>query len=210
MSRTPLRGVRRLFAVFAAVLTTGALTVPAAHADGPQLIITASAGDAKQLGGRSFTVSLSLTNTTDEPYTGVKIWTEHLSGSFVSIQDWAGLGSQDQGVTLDPGATRSFTLTAIVWSWRDGVPSERIHASFSGWDQQPGDYTVPLIDPTTTKGSVSGVVYGDRNDNHQFDAGAFQQAPTAGSRSPTCPRSVMASACTTCRAAGCSTATAPP
>lgn len=186
MSRTPLRGVRRLFAVLAAVLTTGALTVPAAHADGPQLIISASAGDTPQLLGKPFPITLTLTNTTDQPLTKVTVWDEHLSGSRLSVQDWAGLGGSPQaGVTLDPGATRSFTITAVVWTWSQDVPHERFRGS---WDQ-PGDLVVPLLDPTTTHGSASGVVYGDRNENGAFDPGeglpgAVASLYGAGSGSP--------------------------
>ncbi|SFW83645.1 MSCRAMM family protein [Amycolatopsis australiensis] len=168
MSRTPLRGVRRLFAVLAAALTAGALTVPAAHADGPQLVITAAVDPGPQLVGRPFPITLTLTNTTDRPLTKVTLWDEHVSGSYLSIQDWAGLGGSPQaGVDLDAGATRSFTVTAVVWSWRQDVPHERFRGS---WDQ-PGDLVVPLTDPTTTRGSASGVVYGDRNENGAFDAG---------------------------------------
>ncbi|RSM40544.1 hypothetical protein DMA12_26710 [Amycolatopsis balhimycina DSM 5908] len=160
--------MRRLFAVLAAVLTTAALTVPAAHADGPRLIITASAGGAAQLVGKPFPITLTLTNTTDQPLTKVTVWDEHLSGSWLSIQDWAGLGGSPQaGVTLDPGATRTFTITAIVWSWNSGVPQERFRSDWA----QGGDLVVPLLDPTTTHGPASGVVYGDRNENGAFDAG---------------------------------------
>ncbi|MEU4526404.1 hypothetical protein AB0F52_47735 [Amycolatopsis sp. NPDC024027] len=167
MSRTPLRGVRRLFAVLAAVLTTGALTVPAAHADGPSLIITASIGAGPQLVGKAFPITLTLTNTTDQPLTKVTVWDEHLSGSWLSIQDWADLGGSPQaGVTLDPGATRSFTITAIVWSW-NGAPHERFRADWT----PGGDLVVPMVDPATTHGPASGVVYGDRNENGTFDAG---------------------------------------
>ena len=153
--------------MLAAVLVTGALAAPAAHADGPSLLITASAGDAPQLVGRPFPITLTLTNTTDQPLTDVKLWDEHLSGSWLSIQDWGGLGGSQAGVTLDPGATRSFTITAVVWSWNSGVPHERIRGA---WDQA-GDLVVPLLDPTTTHGRASGVVYGDRNENGAFDAG---------------------------------------
>lgn len=168
MSRTPLRGVRRLFAVLAAVLTTGAVAAPAAHADGPDLLISASAGDAPQLVGRSFPITLTLTNTTDHALTKVTLWDEHLSGSWMSMQDWAGLGGSPQaGVTIDAGATRTFTLTAIVWSWSSGAPHER----FRGDWNRAGDLVVPMVDPTTTQGSASGVVYGDRNENGAFDPG---------------------------------------
>ncbi len=167
MSRTPLRGVRRLFAVLAAVLTTGALTVPAAHADGPSLVITASVGAGPQLVGKAFPITLTLTNTTDQPLTKVTLWDEHLSGSWLSIQDWADLGGSSQaGVTLDPGATRTFTITATVWTW-NGAPHDR----FRGPDAEGGDLAVPMIDPATTHGPASGVVYGDRNENGAFDAG---------------------------------------
>jgi hypothetical protein len=168
VSRTPLRGVRRLFAVLATVLTTGALTVPAAHADGSQLIIAASVSDAPQLVGKPFPITLTLTNTTDQPLTKVTLWDEHISGSWLSIQDWAGLGGSPQaGVTLDPGVTRTFTITAIVWSWNSGVPHERFRGDWA----QPGDLVVPMADPTTTRGTASGVVYGDRNENGAFDPG---------------------------------------
>ncbi|MGW4056644.1 SdrD B-like domain-containing protein [Amycolatopsis sp. NPDC004747] len=168
MSRTPLRGVRRLFAVLATVLTAGALTVPAAHADNPALVITASVGAEPQLIGKPFPVTLTLTNPTDQPLTKVTVWDEHLSGSWLSVQDWAGLGgSQQAGVPLDAGATRTFTITAVVWNWNSDVPHERFRADWS----QGGDLAVPLLDPTTTHGSASGVVYGDRNENGVFDAG---------------------------------------
>ncbi|WIX91033.1 SdrD B-like domain-containing protein [Amycolatopsis sp. DG1A-15b] len=168
MSRTPLRGVRRLFAVLAAVLTTGALTVPAAHADTPSLIIAASVGDGPQLLGRPFPITLTLTNPTDQPMPKVTIWDEHLSGSWLSVQDWAGLGGSPQaGVALDPGATRTFTITATVHTWNSGVPHERFRSDWA----QGGDLVVPLLDPTTTHGPASGVLYGDRNENGAFDAG---------------------------------------
>ncbi|WP_244210800.1 MSCRAMM family protein [Amycolatopsis kentuckyensis] len=167
MSRTPLRGVRRLCAVLAAVLTTGAFVAPAAHADGPSLVITASAGAGPQLVAKPFPITLTLTNTTDQPLTKVTLWDEHVSGSWLSIQDWAGLGGSPQaGVTIDPGATRTFTITAAVWTW-NGAPQDR----FRGPDAEGGYLAVPMVDPTTTHGSTSGVVYGDRNANGTFDAG---------------------------------------
>ncbi|MEV5716726.1 hypothetical protein AB0L41_22750 [Amycolatopsis mediterranei] len=168
MSRTPQRGVRRLFAVLTAVLTTGALTVPAAHADGgPSLIITASIDAGPHLIAKPFPITLTLTNTTDQPLTKVTLWDEHLSGSWMSIQDWANLGGSPQaGVTLDPGATRSFTITATVWTW-NGAPHDRFH----GPGTAGTDLAVPIVDPTTTRGPASGVLYGDRNENGAFDAG---------------------------------------
>lgn len=168
MSRTPLRGVRRLFAVLATVLTAGALGTPAAHADDPQLVIAAAVGPGQQLVGRPFPITLTLTNTTDQPLTRVTLWDEHVSGSWLSIQDWAGLGgSPAAGVDLGPGATRSFTITAVVWTWNQEAPHERFRGS---WDR-PGDLVVPMTDPATTHGSATGVVYGDRNENGAFDAG---------------------------------------
>ncbi|MFT7868073.1 MULTISPECIES: SdrD B-like domain-containing protein [Amycolatopsis] len=175
MSRTPLRGVRRLFAVLTAVLTTGAFVTPAAHADGPSLLITASVGAEPQLVGKPFPITLTLTNTTDQPLTKVTLWDEHLSGSWLSVQDWAGLGGSPQaGVTLDAGATRTFTITAAVWTW-NGVPHERFRADWT----PGGELVVPLIDPTTTHGAASGVVYGDRNENGTFDPGEGLPGATA-------------------------------
>lgn len=168
MSRTPLRGVRRLFAVLAAVLTTAALTVPAAHADGPPLVITAAVAPGQQLIGRAFPITLTLTNTTDQPLTKVTLWDEHLSGSWLSIQDWAGLGgSPAAGVDLDAGATRTFTITATVYNWNQDVPHER----FRGDWQSAAELVVPLTDPTSVHGPASGVIYGDRNENGAYDAG---------------------------------------
>ncbi|MGW3958880.1 carboxypeptidase regulatory-like domain-containing protein [Amycolatopsis sp. NPDC005003] len=168
MSRTPLRGVRRLFAVLATVLATGALTVPAAHADNPSLLITASVGAEPRLVGKPFPITLTLTNPTDQPLTKVTVWDEHLSGSWISIQDWAGLGGSPQaGVPLDAGATRTFTITAIVYNWNSDVPHERFRGDWA----QGGDLVIPLIDPTTTHGPASGVVYGDRNENGALDPG---------------------------------------
>ncbi|MBE8524867.1 hypothetical protein ILP97_46585 [Amycolatopsis sp. H6(2020)] len=159
--------MRRLCAVLAAVLTTGAFVAPAAHADGPSLIITASVGAGPQLVAKPFPITLTLTNTTDQPLTKVTLWDEHLAGSWLSIQDWAGLaGSPQAGVTIDPGATRSFTITAAVWTW-NGAPHDR----FRGPDAEGGELTVPMVDPTTTQGPASGVLYGDRNENGAFDAG---------------------------------------
>jgi hypothetical protein len=159
--------VRRLFAVLAAVLTTGALTVPAAHADGPSLLITASIGAGPHLIAKPFPITLTLTNTTDRPLAKVTLWDEHLSGSWLSIQDWADLsGSPQAGVTLDPGATRTFTITAVVWTW-NGAPHDRFRADWT----PGGDLVVPMVDPATTHGPASGVVYGDRNENGTFDAG---------------------------------------
>ncbi|MGV9364830.1 MULTISPECIES: SdrD B-like domain-containing protein [unclassified Amycolatopsis] len=167
MSRTPLRGVRRLCAVLATVLTAGAFVAPAAHADGPSLLITASVGAGPQLVAKPFPITLTLTNTTDQPLTKVTLWDEHLAGSWLSIQDWAGLGGSPQaGVTIDAGATRTFTITAAVWSW-NGAPQDR----FRGPDAEGGELAVPMVDPTTTQGPASGVLYGDRNENGAFDAG---------------------------------------
>ncbi len=153
--------------MLAAVLTTGAFVAPAAHADGPSLLITASVGAGPQLVAKPFPITLTLTNTTDRPLTKVTLWDEHLAGSWLSIQDWAGLaGSPQAGVTIDPGATRTFTITAAVWSW-NGAPHDR----FRGPDAEGGELSVPMIDPATTHGPASGVLYGDRNENGTFDAG---------------------------------------
>jgi hypothetical protein len=167
VSSTPLRGVRRLFAVLAATLTAGALVAPAAHADGPDLVITAAVDAGPHLIAKEFPITLTLTNTTSRQLTDVKLWEEGLSGSPLTLQDWAGIGLSGPGVHLDPGTSRSFTLTAVVWNWRQGEPHIRFHGA---WDQL-ADLTVPLVDPTTTKGTVSGVVYADRNDDHAYEAG---------------------------------------
>jgi hypothetical protein len=160
--------VRRLFAVLTTVLTTGAFVAPAAHAGNPSLIITASVGDGPQLLGKPFPITLTLTNPTDQPMPKVTIWDEHLSGSGISIQDWAGLaGSPQAGVALDPGATRTFTITALAYNWNSGVPHERFRGDWA----QGGELVIPMIDPTTTHGTASGVLYGDRNENGAFDAG---------------------------------------
>lgn len=161
--------MRRLFAVLAAALTFGALAAPAAYADDtPELVITASVDDAPQLVGKPFPITVTLTNRTDQPMTKVTIWAEHLSGSYLTVDDWAGIGVFDQGVTLDPGVTRSFTLTAAVWSWNLGAPQ----TEFRGFGSvQSAVLTVPFVDPTTTTGSATGVVYGDRNDNQTYDDG---------------------------------------
>ncbi|MCR6483985.1 hypothetical protein M8542_14260 [Amycolatopsis sp. OK19-0408] len=168
MSSTPLRGVRRLFAVLAAVLTASALAAPAAHADNSQLVLTASVGAGPQLIGRAFPITLTLTNPTDQPMTKVTLWDEHVSGTWLSIQDWAGLGgSPAAGVDIDAGATRSFTVTAVAYTWNQDVPHEIFHGD---WPVAAA-LTIPMIDPASAHGSTSGVVYGDRNENGAYDAG---------------------------------------
>lgn len=185
MSRTPLRGVRRLVAVLAVTLTAGALAVPAAHADpGPELVITATVDDSTHLVGKPFPITVTLANQTDRQLTKVTIYRNHLSGSYYSVQDWQGIGPSGQGVTLDPGATRAFTLTGTVWSWRADVPHEEFRRS--GWDQS-ATLTIPLVDPTTTKGSASGVVYGDRNENQAYDEGEGLAGATVSLSGSTLP-----------------------
>ncbi|MEU0529946.1 SdrD B-like domain-containing protein [Amycolatopsis tolypomycina] len=55
----------------------------------------------------------------------------------------------------------------MVWTWNSGVPHERFRADWA----QGGELVIPTVDPTTTRGPASGVVYGDRNDNGAVDPG---------------------------------------
>ncbi|MFD8495751.1 SdrD B-like domain-containing protein [Amycolatopsis sp. NPDC059657] len=173
MSKTPLRGVTRLFAVVAAALTIGALTSPVASAAPIKLVLTASVGDETRLVDKPFEIKLTVTNKTDQAMHGVKADVSTLTGSSIIVTDWNGLADTrptDPGVTVDAGATRTFTLIAHVWRW-EGTPQVKFKTNVPTSYQQVADLTIPMVDPTTTSGTITGVVYGDSNGNREFDEG---------------------------------------
>ncbi|MET7992808.1 SdrD B-like domain-containing protein [Amycolatopsis sp. NPDC005232] len=174
MSRRFSRGVARLVAGLTTALTIAALTTPAALADdgpGIQVELSASVDDSARIIGKPFPIALSLHNVGVSPLTALHATTTQLGGSWLSVTDWHGLDYSEPGVTLDPGATATVTVTAVVYDWVDGPPQVRFSAAFPDWGQSPADLTVPMVDPTTTSGSGGGAVYGDRNGNHVFDPG---------------------------------------
>ncbi|WP_370943435.1 hypothetical protein AB5J62_30630 [Amycolatopsis sp. cg5] len=163
----------RLFAVVAAALTIGAFVTPVASAAPIKLVLAPSVDNSTRLISKPFSITLTLTNQTDQPLNGVKVNASTLSGSNLSVSDWNGLANtrpNDPGVTIGAGTTRSFTLTASVSTWK-GNPLVRFKATMPKEYQQTTDLTVPMVDPTTTSGNVAGVVYGDRNGNEAFDEG---------------------------------------
>jgi hypothetical protein len=172
LTTTPRRGVVRLFAVLAAALTISALSTPVAIAT-PQLKLTfaASVDPGPHLVGKPFPVSLSVTNETDQPLTGIHATSSRLSGSWLNVSEWGDLDLGGPGVAIDPGATRTFTLSGLVYSWQDSAPRVRFHAWIPDWEQQAAELTIPMIDPTTVSGTGGGVVYGDQNGNQTADPG---------------------------------------
>lgn len=173
VSKTPLRGVTRLFAVVAAALTISALASPVASAAPIKLVLAGSIGDDAHLVDKPFPITLTVTNKSDQALTGVKVNSSTLSGSWITVTDWNGLANSqptDPGVTIDAGVTRTFTLTAKAYNW-NGTPRVQFKANIWSEYQQVTDLTIPLVDPTATSGNITGVVYGDSNGNREFDEG---------------------------------------
>lgn len=80
-----------------------------------------------------------------------------MSGSIITVTDWNGLANSkptDPGVTIDAGATRTFTLVAKIYTW-NGTPRVDFKADIATFYQQAADLTIPFVDPTTMKGTSS-------------------------------------------------------
>ncbi|QRP51030.1 hypothetical protein I6J71_29845 [Amycolatopsis sp. FDAARGOS 1241] len=159
-----------MLAGLTAALILGALTTPVASADPAKLVITASVDDQVHLVGKPFPITVAVHNASPDPLTGITLYGERVSGSYLSLDGWGEFSYP--GGTLAAGETRTFALTATVYSWLDGPPDVNFTStSIPSWDVQPAQLTVPFLDPTTTTGSLHGVLYGDRNENNAVDAG---------------------------------------
>ncbi|WP_432852796.1 hypothetical protein ACQPXB_16190 [Amycolatopsis sp. CA-161197] len=170
MSRRSPRGVFRLLAGLTAALTLGALVTPAASADPAKLVITASVDSGVHLVGKPFPITVTVHNASAETLTAISLYTDQNSGSYVSTDGWGDFGYP--GATLAPDETRTLALNATVYSWGGGSPEFDITStSIPSWDVQPAHLSVPFADPTTTTGTLHGVVYGDANGNNAFDPG---------------------------------------
>ncbi|MFF4599610.1 SdrD B-like domain-containing protein [Amycolatopsis sp. NPDC001319] len=170
MSRRSPRGVFRLLAGLTAALTLGALVTPAASADPAKLVITASVDSGVHLVGKPFPITVTVHNASAETLTAISLYTDQNSGSYVSTDGWGDFGYP--GATLAPDETRTLALNATVYSWGGGSPEFDITStSIPSWDVQPAHLSVPFVDPTTTTGTLHGVVYGDANGNNAFDPG---------------------------------------
>ncbi|WIX77832.1 hypothetical protein QRX50_41610 [Amycolatopsis carbonis] len=170
MSRRSPRGVFRLLAGLTAALTLGALLTPAASADPAKLVITASVDSGVRLVGKPFPITVTVHNASAEALTAITLYTDQNSGSYLSFDGWGDFGYP--GATLAPDETRNLTLNATVYTWGGGSPELDITStSIPSWDVQPAHLSVPFVDPTTTTGTLHGVVYGDRDGDNAFDPG---------------------------------------
>ncbi|MET7996011.1 hypothetical protein ABZU76_34505 [Amycolatopsis sp. NPDC005232] len=167
--RSP-RGVFRLLAGLTAALTLSALITPTASADPAKLVITASVDEGVHLVGKPFPITVTVHNASSDPLTAITLYTDQMVGSYASVNSWGDFGYP--GTTLAAGETRAVAVTATVYSWGGASPEFDITSnSIDSWDVQSAHLSVPFVDPTTTTGSVHGVVYGDGNGNGTFDPG---------------------------------------
>jgi hypothetical protein len=76
------------------------------------------------------------------------------------------------GVRIEPGETRTAEISGKVWEAYAGVLTFGISFETTNGDVNPWNNTFRMIVPmTATRGSYSGILYGDRNGNGLRDAG---------------------------------------
>ncbi|SDZ30724.1 hypothetical protein SAMN05421504_11298 [Amycolatopsis xylanica] len=150
--------------------------MPAWAAEGPDLRVTASV-EGSYVVGQTVPIKLTVTNVGTKTATAAKGRSTFVSGSklFLPSFEWKEFNPAppNTGATLAPGATKELVLKAQLDKWGGGDATVKLAVTTPG-DVTPADnevvLTVPIVSPAT-KGTVSGVVYGDADRDGQAGAG---------------------------------------
>ncbi len=171
------RSARTSVALVAALALSGTLCATA-HAEGPGTAggadpgITVEVGEGPYLVGQTIPVEVTVTNHGTATATNVRASNQTVSGSHFSTNGYGPL-SGFPGASIPAGQKLVVTVEARVYNW-EGNPVTRFSISSNG-DSSSLNNTVeaaiPMTAPDVGRGSVSGLVYGDANDNGAADAG---------------------------------------
>ncbi|HWO67969.1 MAG TPA: hypothetical protein VNO31_48840 [Umezawaea sp.] len=134
--------------------------------------ITVKVDGGPYLVGQTFPVEITVTNHGDAAATGVRAFTQTVSGSFVAVNGLGVLGTAP-GASIPAGEKVVVVAEGRAFSWQ-GPPVTRFSISSNGdrsYENNNFDVAVPLTAPDSRRGSVSGLVYGDANGNGAADAG---------------------------------------
>ncbi|SFB32161.1 hypothetical protein SAMN05216266_108128 [Amycolatopsis marina] len=151
-----------------------ATTPTQAEAGEPDLSVTASVPDETYLMGEKIPVTVNVTNNGDADAEGVKGLTSSGEGFHFSTE-WQTWGDFDSatGATVAAGETLTVEVVGSVDSWDSGETVLSIHLWGHG-DANPADdrteVVLNVVPPSVTD-TVSGIVFGDANDNGQFEIG---------------------------------------
>jgi hypothetical protein len=141
----------------------------------PDLHVSATAAPGGHLVGEQVAVTVTVVNRGSVAATGVKATTYRRSGSpfFVDSQSWGDLDVFGPGTTVPAGATTVVEVVGSVPGWDGGDPQFTVDVRADD-DAERADnqaqVTFGLV-PSTTIGTVSGTVFGDRDGNGAFGGG---------------------------------------
>ncbi|WP_199440661.1 DUF11 domain-containing protein [Umezawaea beigongshangensis] len=154
--------------------TSTSAQVPAPVAR-PDLRVSATAAPGGHLVGERVAVTVTIVNAGPVAATGVKATTYRRSGSpfFVDSQSWGDLDVFGPGTTVPAGATTVVEVVGSVPGWDGGDPQFTVDVRADD-DVERADnqaqVTFGLV-PSTTTGTVSGAVFGDRDGDGAFGDG---------------------------------------
>ncbi|GAB3909890.1 hypothetical protein GCM10029964_112440 [Kibdelosporangium lantanae] len=172
---------RRFAVLLGAVALAGSLAAaPASAATGPDLRVDLSFDDHEYLPDEGVAVQVTITNVADWPNYANSVTTtfQNIAGS--SMRVWS-TSPCCAPTSLAPGQSTVVTMTLGLANWTGEQPTVALGATTPG-EANPGDNAhkidVRFVPPDRT-GGVSGLVYADRNDNHQVDDGEALTSGTA-------------------------------
>ncbi|WP_148089011.1 hypothetical protein [Saccharothrix texasensis] len=108
-----------------------------------------------------FTIDVTITNHGTADSTGLNVYTSTVSGSWVSLQ----YPRPELPNVLPAGESVDLRYQARVFTW-NGPPVMDVYITSNedrAWDNNRSTVAPPFLSPDGAKGSVSGLLYGDRN-----------------------------------------------
>ncbi|AUI63194.1 SdrD B-like domain-containing protein [Amycolatopsis sp. BJA-103] len=166
----PERSIRALGALTVALTLAGLVTAAPAHAAaGPDLRVTATAGQGRWLPNDEIPLDVTITNVGDTKAEGVKGEVWMFSGPYFAVRPdaWGDLYNRGAGTSFAPGESRTYRLRGTVSTLAQGDPVFRVRvigsAEADESDNDP-EVTVGLV-PAGTTDRVAGHLYGDADHN---------------------------------------------
>lgn len=183
---------RRVAVLLGTVALTGSLAVApalAATEPHPDLRVDLSFDDHVYLPDEAVDVKVTITNMAAYPNyaNDVQLSFQNVAGSTMWLR---GTSPCCSSTFLAPGETIVVTATLALANWTGEQPTVAVGATTPG-EVTPGDNAhkidIRFVPPDRT-GGVSGLVYADRNNNHQVDDGEALTSGTAALNSLRGPR----------------------